>query len=93
MKKFLAGVFTDKDGSPSSKRIVLFILLLTFIGCVLVNLIQGKMLSQVLSDQLFYLLIYALAAVFGENVTSLFKKKPQSFDGSKPDPDGRPDKP
>lgn len=73
---FLKAIFTDKDGSPSSKRIILFLLVSTFIVVIFVNLLMGKSLSSTLADQLFYLVIYALATVFGENITSIWNKKP-----------------
>lgn len=75
MNQFIKGIFTDKDGSPSSKRIILFLLTCTFLICVFVNLFMGKSLSSTLSEQLFYLVIYALASVFGENITKMFKKE------------------
>ncbi len=73
--KFWRGVFTDKDGNPSSKRIILFTLILVFVAVVFINLLMGKNLDSVLKEQLFYLVIYTLATVFGENVTGIFKKK------------------
>jgi hypothetical protein len=77
MNKFLKGIFEDKDGSPSSKRIILFLFVVVFVFICIVNLFTGKSLSQTLTEQLFYLVIYTLAAVFGENITDLFKKKNQ----------------
>jgi hypothetical protein len=74
MGAFIKGILTDKDGSPSSKRVILFLLVITFLICVFVNLWSGKSLSSTLSEQLFYLVIYSLASVFGEGITSLFKK-------------------
>lgn len=75
--QFLKGIFTDKDGSPSTKRVILFLFVVTFLIVVFVNLLAGRSLSSTLSDQLFYLVIYALAAVFGENITAIFKKNEQ----------------
>lgn len=73
--EFLKGIFSDKNGNPSSKRVILFLLIAVFITVVLVNLWMGKALSQTLGEQLFYLVIYALASVFGEQVTGIFKKE------------------
>lgn len=75
MIEFIKGILTDKDGSPSSKRVILFLLICVFVICVFVNLFMGKSLSATLAEQLFYLVIYALASVFGENITQLFKGK------------------
>jgi len=71
---FIKGILTDKDGVPSSKRVILFMFVITFLVVVFINLLAGKQLSSVLGDQLFYLVIYALSAVFGENITAIFKK-------------------
>lgn len=73
--EFVRGILTDKDGSPSSKRVILFLLIAVFVTCVFVNLFMGKSLSQTLAEQLFYLVIYALATIFGENITDLFRGK------------------
>lgn len=73
--KFLKGIFTDNDGSPSSKRVILFLLIGTFLTVVLTNLWMGKELSGVLAEQLFYLIIYTLSTVFGEKVTGIFGKR------------------
>jgi hypothetical protein len=67
-------VITDINGSLSSKRVVMFILLAMFIAHCITNLITGKALSQTLGDQLFYMLIWVSGTVFGEQVTNLFKK-------------------
>lgn len=78
MWNFFKGILSDKDGNPSSKRVILFLLISVFITVVLVNLWMGKQLSSTLGEQLFYLVIYALAAVFGEQVTGIFKKATSS---------------
>lgn len=67
-------VITDINGSLSSKRVVMFILLAMFIAHCTTNLITGKALSPTLGDQLFYMLIWVSGTVFGEQVTNLFKK-------------------
>jgi hypothetical protein len=74
MKEFLSGIFTDKDGSFSSKRTVLFIFTLLFVAVSVINVCTGKNLDATLKDQLFYLLVYVISVVFGENITGLFKK-------------------
>lgn len=80
--------FTDKDGNPSSKRIILALLIVAFLVVVITNLYWGKNLSQTLSEQLFYLVIYSLAAVFGENITGLWKKKEGPVNGESLPPGG-----
>lgn len=67
-------VITDINGSLSSKRVVMFILLAMFIAHCITNLITGKALSPTIGDQLFYMLIWVSGTVFGEQVTNLFKK-------------------
>jgi len=75
MKEFIKSLFSDKDGSISSKRFVMFSLVITFIIVVFVNLATGKSLKATLEDQLYYLVIYVLATIFGENIADLLKKK------------------
>ncbi len=74
MKNFIKGILSGTDGGLSSKRVIMFLLVIVFIIVCFVNLFQGKALSSTLSDQLFYLVIYSLAAVFGEQITSIFNK-------------------
>lgn len=76
MKEFIKSLFSDKDGSISSKRTVMFMLVIAFVFIVMVNLFSGKKPAEVLIDQLFYLVIYSLASVFGEQIADIFKKKP-----------------
>ena len=67
-------ILSDVNGSLSSKRLVMFILLAMFIAHCITNLITGKALSPTIGDQLFYMLIWVSGTVFGEQVTNLFKK-------------------
>ena len=67
-------VLIDINGSLSSKRVVMFILLAMFIAHCITNLTTGKALSPTIGDQLFYMLIWVSGTVFGEQVTNLFKK-------------------
>jgi hypothetical protein len=74
MKEFIKSLFSDKDGSVSSKRLVMFLLTFLFAGVTVYNIITGKNLDETLKNQLFYLLVYVISVVFGENVTGMFKK-------------------
>jgi hypothetical protein len=74
MKQFIKGVLTDSDGKPSAKRVSLFLFVFTFITIDFLNLLMGKNLDETLKNQLFYLLVYVISTVFGENITGLFKK-------------------
>jgi hypothetical protein len=74
MKNFIKGILTDKDGSLSSKRLIMFLLTLAFLIVSFINLWTGKNLDETLKNQLFYLLVYVISTVFGENITGLFKK-------------------
>ena len=67
-------ILSDVNGSLSSKRLVMFILLAMFIAHCITNLTTGKALSPTIGDQLFYMLIWVSGTVFGEQVTNLFKK-------------------
>ena len=83
MKEIIKSVFSGSPDSLSSKRVIMFMLVLTFLIVVFVNLFNGKSLSTTLSEQLFYLVIYSLAAVFGEQITDAFKKKSDKVDPEK----------
>lgn len=74
MKAFIKGIFTDKDGQFSSKRVFLMLMTVLFVFISVFNLFTGKNLDETLKNQLFYLIVYALSVVFGENVTGAFKK-------------------
>lgn len=73
MTDFLKGVFSETDGSPSSKRVVMFILTMLFVGVTIYNLTTGKNLDDTLKNQLFYLLCWIFSMVFGEKIVSAFK--------------------
>jgi len=74
--KFIKEIFTDSDGSPSSKRVVMFILLFLFVGVSIYNLCTGKNLDDTLKNQLFYLLCWIFSTVIGEKVVNIFTTKP-----------------
>lgn len=74
MKDFIKSLFSDKDGSVSSKRLVMFVLTFLFIAVTIINIWTGKNLDETLKNQLFYLLVYVISVVFGENITGAFKK-------------------
>lgn len=74
MKEIIKSILQDKDGILSSKRVVLFVFTFLFVGISIYNVITGKNLDETLKNQLFYLLVYVLSVVFGENVTGMFKK-------------------
>ena len=73
--KFINSLFSDVNGSVSSKRLVMFVLLSIFGICVLVNLFTGKNLDATFKDQLYYAFLWVVSAIFGEQITGLFKKK------------------
>ena len=82
MIQFIKGVFTDSDGMPSSKRVVMFILLIVFVTVTISNLYWGKLLNQSILDQLDFALIYTISAVFGEKVTDIWKSFKQPRDAA-----------
>ncbi len=73
MWKFIKGVLSESDGTPSSRRLVMFILTFLFVGISLYNVITGKNLDDVLKSQLFYLLIWIFSVVFGDKVVTALK--------------------
>lgn len=73
MKEFIKSLFSDKDGNISSKRLVFFSLVYTFIFAVFYNLFTGKNMDASLLSSLVSLIWATLASVFGENVTDIFK--------------------
>lgn len=75
MKTFIKGVLSEPDGTPSSKRVVMFMLTVLFIAISIINIWSGKKLDEMLGNQLFYLLCYVFAIVFGEKVVNIFKKE------------------
>lgn len=64
----------SENGSPSSKRLVLFFLLFLFIFLTLYNLFTGKSPSSVFIDQLYLMLTTSLGVVFGANVLDTIKE-------------------
>jgi hypothetical protein len=76
MKEFVKSLFSDKDGSVSSKRLVMFALVFTFLGIVFVNLFWEKIVEDGLLNSLVTLIWATLGSVFGENVTNVFSRKP-----------------
>lgn len=74
MKEFIKSLFSDKDGSISSKRLILFALVFTFLFIVFVNLFSGKIIDATLLSSLVTLIWATLTSVFGENITSVFKQ-------------------
>ena len=76
--KWFKEMLSGSDGIVSSKRFVMFLFTLTFIGLTVANFVTGKNLDETLKDQLFYLLIWIISMVFGEQLPSIFgsfKKK------------------
>jgi hypothetical protein len=72
MKNFIKSVLSE-NGEPSSKRWAFFTLLYLFCGVCILNFFTGKMLSPVLQDQLYYMLVACLVAIFGINVAQTIK--------------------
>jgi hypothetical protein len=52
----------------------MFALTALFMIVTIVNIWTGKNLDETLKNQLFYLLVYVISVVFGENITGVFKK-------------------
>lgn len=84
MKTFVKLVLSE-NGMPSSKRVILFILLLAFLAELFINLFTAKAPISELREELFYALTGALATVFGSNILSTWKdiKSVQSDNNAK----------
>lgn len=78
MKNFIVNLFQDVNGSVSSKRMVMFFLVIVFSICVLVNLFTGRNLDETFKSQLFYVMLWVISSVFGEQITKLFNKNSPS---------------
>ena len=73
MINFIKGVLSETDGTPSSRRVVMFILTLLFVGVVIFNAVTGNVIDPTLKDQLFYLLIWIFGVVMADKVVTSFK--------------------
>lgn len=73
MFKFLAKMLSGKTGEISSKRTIMFMFTLTFIGLTIANFVTGKNFDATLKDQLFYLLVWIISMVFGEQLPEILK--------------------
>ena len=74
MKKAIQSILTGLDGTMSTKRVVLFLVVFLFIAVIIVNLYdKSKVLDKTYSDQLFIFLQTNVALVFGEGAIGAFK--------------------
>lgn len=77
-RTFIMSMLSGERG-PSSKRGVMVWLLMLFTILIIVNLLTGKQLAQMYSEQLFELLLVAMGIVFGEKfVTALSTARQKS---------------
>lgn len=82
MIKFFKAMLSGSDGITSSKRVVMFIFTLLFVGLTIANFVTGKNFDETLKDQLFYLLIWCISMVFGEQIPEMIS----SWKGKKEEP-------
>ena len=73
MIKFIKSMLAGKDGTISSKRSVMFLFALLFAGIVVSNHITGLNVDSTLKEQLFWLLIWLVSMVFGEQIPDMIK--------------------
>jgi hypothetical protein len=74
MKAFLKGILSE-NGIPSSKRVICFLLLFTFLFEVLYNMLaKGHPApTETLQSQLYYTLVTNLGLIFGSNIVNSIK--------------------
>jgi len=72
MIKFIKETLSE-NGSPSSKRVAFFILLLAFLAQFPVSFIWGKIADPTLRDQLYYAMLMALCTIFGVNMYEKYR--------------------
>lgn len=82
MIKFIKSMLSGADGNMSSKRVVMMIFTLLFVGLTIANFVTGKNFDETLKQQLFYLLIWCLSMVFGEQIPEMIS----SWKGKKEEP-------
>lgn len=83
MIKFLTSMLSGSDGLISSKRTIMFIFTLLFVGLTIANFITGKNFDETLKTQLFYLLVWCISMVFGEQIPAMI----EAFKGKKDEPE------
>ena len=66
-------MLAGEDGAISSKRTIMFIFTLLFVGLTIANFVTGKNFDGTLKDQLFYLLVWCITMVFGEQIPDMIK--------------------
>ena len=71
-------MLSGSDGLISSKRSVMFLFALLFVGLVISNHITGKNIDDTFKQQLFYLLIWLIAMVFSEQIPEMIKSFKQN---------------
>ena len=70
----LKSILTGMDGTLSSKRVVLFLIVFVFIAVVLVNLWdRTRVLQADLQSQLYQFMCINVSLVFGEGAIGAFK--------------------
>lgn len=66
---FIKGVLSEDNGTPSAKRVVLFILLTLFVIATMANLFYHKSMEATLLNELYYLITTFVAAMVVEKST------------------------
>lgn len=86
MIKFIKSVLSGSDGNASSKRVVMLIFTMLFVGLTISNFVTGKNFDETLKQQLFYLLIWCISMVYGEKIPDMISSwKSRKDDTPKPD--------
>ena len=71
MFRTLLKFLSDADGGFSSKRLMMFLFGLVFIGIIISNHITGKNLDDTLKWQLFAVLVWLISVVYGEKIPDI----------------------
>lgn len=73
MIRFIRAMLSGTDGEASSKRGIMFLLVITFLFVIIYNQQTGKDIDHDLKDQLYKLIGLIIILVFGEKAIDAWK--------------------
>jgi len=75
------------DGTPSSKRVITFIVLILIVIYFFANLFWGRILKQTLEDNLLYIFLVSFTGIATEKALNNVAKK---IEGPTKEPENKP---